>query len=104
MGETQVLTDDFEKLTLSLAELFLSSVITVGVDGAGCAQGSPATAISAPVAQVVDTTGAEEAYVGASTALLNRSDDLANACCIGLTVRSRAVQHRGAQLSVKDRG
>jgi len=99
-----MLTDDLENLTLSLAELFLSRVITVGVDGAGCAQGSPATAISAPVTKVVDTTGADDAFVGALTALLNRSGDLVPACRVGVTVRSRAVQHRSAQLSARDRG
>jgi ribokinase len=95
--ELELDIDDLGELALGLAELCQSVVITAGADGAWCARGSTATSVPAPVTEVVDTTGAGDAFVGALTAFLDRTDDLVQACRAGVEAGSRAVQHRGAQ-------
>ena len=47
--------------------------------------------------EVVDTTGAGDAFVGAAAASLLTDDDLDRACAAGVAAGAAAVQHRGAQ-------
>jgi ribokinase len=75
-----------------------SVVITIGAAGAVLASSTGAVHhIPSPApAQVVDTTGAGDAFVGALVARLARGDDLATASRWGVAAGSCAVQQLGA--------
>jgi len=84
-------------LAETLAEVARSVVITLGAGGAvwaACGEGGRA---HAQRVEVVDTTGAGDAFVGAMVARLTRGDDLAAAVGSGVSAGTRTVQFAGAR-------
>lgn len=88
---------DPEALAVHLARTCRSVIITLGGRGAVHADRRGAGRVPAPAIDVVDTTGAGDAFVGAATASLTRTGDLIAACRAGVAAGSEAVQHVGAQ-------
>jgi ribokinase len=73
-----------------------SAVVTLGAGGAVASDGRSAWHAKAPrVVDVVDTTGAGDAFVGALAAVLARGAGLAEAVRVGVEAGSAAVRHRG---------
>ena len=75
-----------------------SAVVTAGPAGAAVADGAGSRLLpAAPVDQVVDTTGAGDAFAGALAAALGRGADLDAAVAAGLRAGAEAVQRIGAR-------
>ena len=74
-----------------------SAVVTVGADGAVFAEGDDAGHVPAPEAEVVDTTGAGDAFVGALALRLAREASLKEAVSYAVRAGSAAVTRGGAQ-------
>jgi ribokinase len=74
-----------------------SAVVTVGADGAVFAEGDDAEHVLAPEADVVDTTGAGDAFVGALALRLARGASLEEAVSYAVRAGSAAVTKEGAQ-------
>ena len=74
-----------------------SAVVTVGADGAVLAVGEDAGHVPAPEADVVDTTGAGDAFVGALALRLARGASLEEAVSYAVRAGSAAVTREGAQ-------
>jgi ribokinase len=74
-----------------------SAVVTVGADGAVFAEGDDAGQVPAPEAEVVDTTGAGDAFVGALALRLAREASLEEAVSYAVRAGSAAVTREGAQ-------
>jgi ribokinase len=75
-----------------------SAVVTAGAAGAAVADGAAARLLPAvPVAEVIDTTGAGDAFAGALAAALGRGADLDAAVAAGLRAGAEAVQRTGAR-------
>ena len=74
-----------------------SAVITVGAEGAVFAEGETAKHVPAPRAEVVDTTGAGDAFVGALAFRLAREDTLEEAVAYAVRAGAAAVTREGAQ-------
>jgi ribokinase len=75
-----------------------SAVVTAGAAGAAVAAGTTARLLPAVrVAEVVDTTGAGDAFAGALAAALARGEDLDAAVSAGLRAGAGAVQRIGAR-------
>ena len=74
-----------------------SAVITVGADGAVFTEGGDVGHVSAPEADVVDTTGAGDAFVGALALRLARGASLEEAVSYAVRAGSAAVTKEGAQ-------
>ena len=74
-----------------------SVVVTVGADGAVLAEGDAAGHVPAPEADVVDTTGAGDAFVGALALRLARGASLEQAVSYAVRAGSAAVTREGAQ-------
>ncbi|MFE4668115.1 ribokinase [Streptomyces sp. NPDC056716] len=87
-----------------LAERAASAVITLGGAGAVWARGlDGATVPAPPVGQVVDTTGAGDAFVGGLATLLAEGHDLDAAVRFAVEVGTVAVTRVGAQASYPSR-
>jgi ribokinase len=86
-----------EPLLALLAGHCRSVVITLGGDGAVFASPAGSGARRSQRVEVVDTTGAGDAFVGAAAAALLLDADLGTACEAGVAAGAAAVQHRGAQ-------
>jgi ribokinase len=76
-----------------------SVVVTVGADGAVVGRGSSVDHVAAEQAEVVDTTGAGDAFTGALAAALSAGTDLVEAVRIGVRAGTYAVGRHGAQAS-----
>jgi ribokinase len=76
-----------------------SVVVTVGADGAVVATGDRVDHVPAEAADVVDTTGAGDAFTGALAAALSAGRSLVDAVGIGVRAGTYAVARRGAQAS-----
>ncbi len=76
-----------------------SVVITRGASGATVADRTGARDVPSPEAEVVDTTGAGDAFTGALCVRLARGDDLATAARFAAEVGAAAVRKPGAQSS-----
>lgn len=74
-----------------------SAVVTVGARGAVYADGETAEHVPAPEAEVVDTTGAGDAFVGALAFRLARGEDLEGAVAYAVRAGAAAVTKEGAQ-------
>ena len=89
--------DDAIEAVQNLAELTRSAVITLGADGAVWSDGGAAQHKPSEKVNVVDTTGAGDAFVGALAASFSKGQDLGQAVAAGLTAGAKTVQHFGAQ-------
>ena len=89
--------DGTDALLALLAGRCRSVVITLGGDGAVYASAAGTGGRRSERVEVVDTTGAGDAFVGAAAASLLTDDDLGRACAAGVAAGAAAVQHRGAQ-------
>ena len=76
-----------------------SVVITRGAEGAMVADRSGVAEVSSPQVQVVDTTGAGDAFTGALCHRLAEGDDLTSAARFAARVGAAAVRKPGAQSS-----
>lgn len=77
-----------------------SAVITLGAAGASWATAEASGVVPAlPVSNVVDTTGAGDAFIGALAAMFTEGSDLENAVRVGVEVGALAVARVGAQAS-----
>lgn len=74
-----------------------SVVITLGAAGALVADGASTTHVPAPEVEVVDTTGAGDAFVGALAARLALGDPLPDAAAYAARAGAAAVTREGAQ-------
>ena len=74
-----------------------SAVITVGENGAVFSDGGAAEHLPAPKVEVVDTTGAGDAFVGALATRLARGDSLGEAVAYAVRAGAAAVTREGAQ-------
>ena len=74
-----------------------SAVVTVGADGAVFAGGGSAGHVPAPEAEVVDPTGAGDAFVGALAVRIARGDSLEVAAAYAVRAGAAAVTREGAQ-------
>jgi ribokinase len=74
-----------------------SAVITVGEAGAVFAEGESGSRVPAPRVDVVDTTGAGDAFVGALAAQLARDASLEEAVAYAVRAGAAAVTKEGAQ-------
>ena len=74
-----------------------SAVVTVGANGAVFAEGETLNHVPAPRAEVVDTTGAGDAFVGALSFRLAKKDTLEEAVSYAVRAGAAAVTKEGAQ-------
>ena len=74
-----------------------SVVVTVGKDGAVFSDGDSTKHLPAPDVDVVDTTGAGDAFVGALAASLARGDSLESAVAYAVRAGAAAATRGGAQ-------
>src|SRR5215217_2491542 len=74
-----------------------SAVITIGEDGAVLADGESVENLPAPEVEVVDTTGAGDAFVGALATQLARGASLQEAVAYAVRAGAAAVTKEGAQ-------
>jgi ribokinase len=76
-----------------------SVVVTVGEDGAVVGDAELVESVPAERAEVVDTTGAGDAFAGALAAALSAGHDLLDAVRVGVRAGTAAVGRPGAQAS-----
>lgn len=74
-----------------------SAVITLGADGAVFSDGGSTEHLPAPRVEVVDTTGAGDAFVGALATRLARGEPLGVAVAYAVRAGAAAVTSEGAQ-------
>lgn len=92
--------EDHAELTAALAGQGLASVVlTRGGEGAMFTEGDGVTEVAAPRVEVVDTSGAGDAFVGALSARLAAGTGLQEAVEFAVRVGAYAVQHYGTQPS-----
>ena len=90
--------DDPEAAALALAERTGAPVVvTVGADGALLADGGAVERIPAPEVEVVDTTGAGDAFNGALACALAGGAELADAVRSAVAVAGESVRAPGAR-------
>lgn len=87
---------------LELATRCRSAVVTVGAAGAVLGCGETVEHVTAEPVEVVDTTGAGDAFTGALAAVLSAGHSLADAVRLGVRAGSYAVGRPGAQASFAD--
>jgi ribokinase len=81
----------------------LAAIVTLGADGLVAADATRRFRLPAARVEVVDTTAAGDAFVGALAAALDRGDDLADALAEGSAAGSFACTLAGAQPSIAPR-
>ena len=81
----------------------LTAIVTLGADGLVAADAKRRFQLPAARVEVVDTTAAGDAFVGALAAALDRGDDLADALADGAASGSYACTRAGAQPSIGPR-
>jgi ribokinase len=77
----------------------IAVVLTLGARGAITIVDGRHVRVDSPPVEVIDTTGAGDAFVGALVAALDRSASLADALADGVAAGAIACTHRGAQSS-----
>jgi len=96
--------EDFDRLAGRLLVAGARSVIiTIGEQGSVIATNDTVTRVPAYSVQVVDTTGAGDAFVGAVACQLAAGDSLVEASRFATAVSAVSVQRVGAQSSYADR-
>lgn len=75
----------------------MTTVLTLGSRGAQAWTGGQLVHVAAPRVEVVDTTGAGDAFVGALAAALDEGSDLVAALRLGVAAGARACTWHGAQ-------
>jgi ribokinase len=88
-----------EAMAAELGRRARSVVITLGEAGAVFAHGDAVQHVPSQTVEVVDSTGAGDAFTGALAASLSRGDDLLGAVRLGVAAGSYAVGRAGAQPS-----
>jgi ribokinase len=78
-------------------------VVTLGASGVLAAEDAHTWTLPAPAVQVVDTTGAGDAFVGAFAAEMSRGAPLPNALRFALAAGSLACTALGAQTAIAPR-
>lgn len=94
---------DASEIARRLGRAVRSVIVTLGGNGAVVVTGDGPTHVPALVAEVVDTTGAGDAFTGAVAAALASGADLVGAARIGTAVAAMAVSRPGAQASYPTR-
>ncbi|KNY05922.1 ribokinase [Microbacterium sp. GCS4] len=108
--EARILADDggsrsFEELAAVLLERGVRSVvITLGAEGALFGDAGGIGTVPSHAVDVVDTTGAGDAFVGAMACELSRGASLSAAVAFATAVAAVSVQSMGAQSSYPRRG
>lgn len=98
LGSTPTAPEPETALACAIHDRFgLSTILTAGPDGAYIAAGGETTHIPAMNCDVADTTGAGDAFVGATAALLAEGADLARATSYGIAAATAACTAPGAQ-------
>lgn len=98
LGSTPTAPEPETALACAIHDRFgLSTILTAGPDGAYIAAGGETSHINAITCDVVDTTGAGDAFVGATAALLAEGADLARATSYGIAAATAACTAPGAQ-------
>ena len=98
VGAAHALPDTPEGFALAAATRYdCTVVVTLGAQGAFAIAGSDRVAVAAPRVQVVDTTGAGDAFAGAFAAALDRGTSLRGAMADGVAAGSLACTGHGAQ-------
>lgn len=98
LGSTPTAPEPETALAGAIHDRFgLSTILTAGPDGAYIAAGGETSHINAITCDVVDTTGAGDAFVGATAALLAEGADLARATSYGIAAATAACSAPGAQ-------
>jgi ribokinase len=87
----------------SLAVDGLTVIVTLGAGGALCCVRGKSLRIAAPDVDVVDTTGAGDAFVGVLAAALDGGADLATALRLAVAAGSLACTRHGAQPALPQR-
>jgi ribokinase len=96
---------DWSEVAAQLTKLGPSTVlVTLGSKGALLRTEKQTLAIPAPTVDVVDTTGAGDAFCGAFAAAIARGEPLTEATTIGVAAGSLAVTKQGAQPSMPTLG
>lgn len=88
---------DAETVARRLLDASRSVVITLGADGVIVADADGVSHIESERVQVVDTTGAGDAFAGALAAALASGGRLTDGVKAGIAAGAAAVQHLGAQ-------
>lgn len=91
--------DDHDLVAALRAQGIASVVLTRGSRGAICSDEAGTFSVPAPRVNVVDTTGAGDAFVGALSARLAAGDSLRDASAFAARVGAFSVQAHGAQSS-----
>lgn len=78
------------------------AVVTLGGRGLVARRGKKRWRVAAPAVEVVDTTGAGDAFVGALAAALDRGAPVERALCEGTAAGALACTANGAQSSAPD--
>lgn len=88
---------DAEKAVATLIQKTKSVIITLGAEGAVFSDGNKFGKLPSKKVQVVDTTGAGDAFCGALAAAFASKMSFESAVQAGLDAGANAVQHFGAQ-------
>ncbi len=95
-------THDARLAVAELAERARSVVVTVGAEGAVTGEGDVLEHVPVEPVEVVDTTGAGDAFTGALAAALSAGRSLTDATRVGVAAGTQAVRRAGAQSSFSD--
>lgn len=99
--------DDWPAVAMALTKLLedagRTAIVTLGADGAVIARDERTWHFPAPSVEVVDTTGAGDAFCGAFAARLAAGADILQAAEAGVVAGSIAVTREGAQPSMPRR-
>ena len=86
-----------DEIGSSLAELFPAVVLTLGADGALLATAGATSRVAAAPAEVVDTTGAGDAFAAGFLSVWTTARDSAAALSAGATAAAQAIASLGAR-------